>query len=145
MHRTLKAAGPDRFKIFFTHHPFLPPPDAPNTTLVGRARKALRRLEDAGVDLMLAGHLHKAYSGDIMTHHTKVERSILVAQASTATSTRLRNEPNAYNFITIDGSGENASVTFLVRSWEGARFTPGLLSRYVRRGPVGCSRSKIRD
>jgi 3',5'-cyclic AMP phosphodiesterase CpdA len=134
MHRTLKAAGPDRFKIFFTHHPFLPPPDAPKTTLVGRARKALRRLEDAGVDLMLAGHLHKAYSGDIMTHHTKVERSILVAQASTATSTRLRNEPNAYNFITIDGSGDNASVTFLVRSWEGARFTPGLLSRYVRSG-----------
>ncbi|EWY39174.1 3',5'-cyclic-nucleotide phosphodiesterase [Skermanella stibiiresistens SB22] len=133
MHRTLRDAGPERFKIFFTHHPFLPPPDAPETTLVGRARLALRRLEDAGVDLMLAGHLHKAYNGDIMSHHTKVARSILVAQASTATSTRLRNEPNAYNFITIDGHGDDATVTFLVRSWEGARFTPGLRSSYVKK------------
>src|SRR3712207_9507135 len=45
-----------------------------------------------------------------------------VAQASTATSTRLRNEPNAYNLITID----NPAIMFQVRSWEGARFTPGL-------------------
>ncbi|WP_158047294.1 metallophosphoesterase family protein [Skermanella pratensis] len=134
MQEVLHAAGPERFKIFFTHHPFLPPPDAPETRLVGRAREALRRLEEAGVDLMLAGHLHRAYSGDIMSHHTKIARSILVAQASTATSTRLRNEPNAYNFITIEGNGENARVTFLVRSWEGARFTPGLKSQYVKRG-----------
>jgi 3',5'-cyclic AMP phosphodiesterase CpdA len=124
----MTEAGPDRFKIVFTHHPFLPPPDAPETRLVGRATPALRALESAGVDLMLAGHLHKAYSGDIMTHHTKIARSILVAQASTATSTRLRNEPNAYNLITID----NPAIMFQVRSWEGARFTPGLESRYVK-------------
>ena len=59
---------------------------------------------------------------------------MMFSSITTATSTRLRDEPNAYNFITIDGSGEDASVTFLVRSWEGARFTPGLLSRYVRSG-----------
>ncbi|HSK42236.1 MAG TPA: metallophosphoesterase family protein [Arenibaculum sp.] len=121
---------PTRFRIVFTHHPFLPPPDAPGTRLVGRAVRALRFLERAGVDLMLAGHLHRAYSGDIMTHHTHVARSILVAQASTATSTRVRNEPNAYNLVTIDPP----SLAFEVRSWEGARFTGGLQSRYVKQG-----------
>lgn len=125
-----RTAGDDLFKIVFTHHPFLPPPDAPSTRLVGRAVRALRALEDAGVDLLLAGHLHRAYSGDIMTHHTHVQRSILVAQASTATSTRLREEPNAYNLITLD----RPDLSFEVRSWEGARFTGGLRSRYRKEG-----------
>lgn len=121
---------PTVFKILFTHHPFLPPPDALGTRLVGRARLALPALETCGVDLMLAGHLHRAYNGDIMSFHTQIARSILVAQASTATSTRLRNEANAYNLITVD----NPRVTFEVRSWEGAAFTRGLVSRYVRDG-----------
>lgn len=125
-----RTAGHGRFKIVFTHHPFLPPPDAPNTRLVGRARRALAAIEAAGVDLLLAGHLHRAYAGDIMGHHTHMERSILVAQASTATSTRLRREPNAYNLITIDPP----TLDIEIRSWEGARFTGGLTSRYEKRG-----------
>ncbi|WP_029008103.1 metallophosphoesterase family protein [Azospirillum halopraeferens] len=120
---------PHVFKVLFTHHPFLPPPDAPRTRLVGRHGPALSVLEDCGVDLLLAGHLHRAYSGDIMSFHTQVARSILVAQASTATSTRLRNEANAYNLITI----ARPHITFEVRAWEGAAFTPGLVSRYRRR------------
>lgn len=120
----------DRFRIVFAHHPFLPPPTAPETRLVGRAVPALKALEEAGVELLLAGHLHRAYTGDIMSHHTHVARSILVAQASTATSTRLRSEPNAYNLVTIDGP----SVSFEVRSWEGASFMPGLVTRYRRDG-----------
>ncbi|MGQ9371926.1 metallophosphoesterase family protein [Azospirillum sp. A39] len=121
---------PTVFKVLFTHHPFLPPPDAPETRLVGRHRLALTALENCGVDLLLAGHLHRAYSGDIMSFHTQVARSILVAQASTATSTRLRNEANAYNLITI----APPEIVFEVRSWEGAAFTGGLVSRYRRAG-----------
>ncbi|AWU93511.1 metallophosphoesterase family protein [Azospirillum ramasamyi] len=118
------------FKVLFTHHPFLPPPDMPKTQLVGRHKLALPALESCGVDLLLAGHLHKAYSGDIMSFHTQIARSILVAQASTATSTRLRNETNAYNLITVD----MPTVTFEVRSWEGAAFTGGLVSTYRKHG-----------
>jgi 3',5'-cyclic AMP phosphodiesterase CpdA len=120
----------DRFRIVFAHHPFLPPPTEPGTRLVGRAVPALKALEEAGVEMLLAGHLHRAYTGDIMSHHTHVARSILVAQASTATSTRLRSEPNAYNLITIDGP----AVSFEVRSWEGASFMPGLVTRFRRDG-----------
>ncbi len=118
------------FKVLFTHHPFLPPPDLPGTRLVGRHRLALPVLESCGVDLLLAGHLHKAYSGDIMSFHTQIARSILVAQASTATSTRLRNEANAYNLITV----AHPDVTFEVRSWEGAAFMGGLVSSYRKHG-----------
>lgn len=118
------------FKVLFTHHPFLPPPDAPKTRLVGRHKLVLPALETCGVDLLLAGHLHRAYSGDIMTFHTQVARSILVAQASTATSTRLRNEANAYNLIAIDPP----RVRFEVRSWEGAAFAAGLVSVWSKTG-----------
>jgi 3',5'-cyclic AMP phosphodiesterase CpdA len=126
----MRDVPPDRFRIVFAHHPFLPPPTAPGTRLVGRAVPALKALEEAGVEMLLAGHLHRAYTGDIMSHHTHVARSILVAQASTATSTRLRSEPNAYNLITIDGP----AVSFEVRSWEGASFMPGLVTRFRRDG-----------
>lgn len=118
------------FKVLFTHHPFLPPPDAPRTRLVSRHKLALPALEEAGVDLLLAGHLHKAYSGDLATFHTQVARSILVAQASTATSTRTRDEANAYNLITIDAP----RVTLEVRAWGGEGFVYAAASTYSRSG-----------
>lgn len=116
------------FRIVFAHHPFLPPPGAPATRLVGRAMPAAAALEAAGVDLLLAGHLHRAYTGDIASHHAHVERSILVAQASTATSTRIREEPQAWNLITVD----RPEVGIEVRTWEGAGFVRGLADRWRR-------------
>jgi len=119
------------FKIVVTHHPFLPPPDRPDQKLVGRSVKALAALEQAGVDLLLAGHLHRAYSGDAMGHHGQLTRSILVAQASTATSTRLRNEPNAWNLL----EAAPGRLCLKVRTWEGARFMPAQTLYWEKHGP----------
>jgi 3',5'-cyclic AMP phosphodiesterase CpdA len=118
------------FKILVTHHPFLPPADSPGTRLVGRARMALPILEACGVDLLLAGHLHRGYNGDLAAHHLEVERSILVGQAATSTSTRLRNEPNSYNLITIDPP----EVHFQEREWQGERFVAAEHTHWRREG-----------
>ncbi|CAK0766474.1 3',5'-cyclic AMP phosphodiesterase CpdA [Azospirillaceae bacterium] len=130
IHDVFDAAPSPLFKILVTHHPFLPPPDAPNTRLVGRSQMALTALERCGVDLVLSGHLHRSFSGDVAGHHAFVQRSILVAQAATATSTRLRRDPNGYNVISIAFD----EVTIEERAWNGCAFECDRITRYRREG-----------
>jgi 3',5'-cyclic AMP phosphodiesterase CpdA len=121
---------PERvFKVLVTHHPFVAPPGTRTGRVLGRGLPALQAAEASGVDLLLAGHLHVGFSGDVRAHYLSIRRSILVAQAGTATSLRLRGEPNTYNVITVDGP----ALALAVRGWDGARFAPLSSVRYVKR------------
>ncbi len=122
------AVPPDHFKVLVTHHPFIPPPEDSTLALVGRAGLAIHALDDCGVDLLLAGHLHLGYTGDARAYYLPIKRSILVAQAGTATSTRRRGEPNNYNVISID----LPTVTFELRGWDGGKFLPHSVTRYLQ-------------
>lgn len=119
---------PHLLRVLVTHHPFLPPPGMPRARLVGRVRMALPILEEAGVDLLLAGHTHRAYTGDMAAFHRGMGRSILVAQAATSTSTRLRDEANAYNRISVDAD----ALACEVRAWDGEAFRPARSGRHPR-------------
>jgi 3',5'-cyclic AMP phosphodiesterase CpdA len=116
------------FKVVVTHHQFIPPPGGKK--VVGRAGFALGALEACGVDLLLAGHLHRGYSGDVRSHHPLVRRSIVVVQAGTAISLRGRGEPNSYNFLTIDRD----RIEVVVRAWDGHRFAPSESYAYACHG-----------
>jgi 3',5'-cyclic AMP phosphodiesterase CpdA len=117
-----------QFKVLATHHPFVPPPDDPTPALVGRGRRAMDALDECGADLLLAGHLHRHYSADAKTHHVRIKRTILVAQAGTAISHRRRNEPNAYNLITLIPP----QVEIQVRAWTGKKFEPVTAVQYQK-------------
>ena len=124
----MSAAPPQLFKVLVTHHPFIPPPRRPDSDVLLRGSWALEQMEHCGIDLLLAGHLHLAYHDDVRSHYVAAPRSVLSIQAGTATSTRLRGEPNAYNWITIDRD----LVTVAVRAWNGQRFQESLVTRYNR-------------
>lgn len=119
----------DRFKVVVTHHPFIRHPGSPRAPLVGRAARALGRLEAGGVDLLLAGHLHHGFTGDIAHHHAAVTRSILVAQATTTTSSRTRLDENAYNYLSIDRD----RVSLVIRAWIDGRFRPLRSEQFARK------------
>lgn len=123
------AAGGRRVKIVVTHHPFIPPPGAAGIDLVGRAQRAMPVLDAANVDLLLAGHLHRGYAGDVRAHYPHARRAMVSAQAGTAISRRMRaGEANAYNLLTL----ERTHLTIAVRAWDGRAFSPLGEVRYAR-------------
>ncbi len=129
--RFFRQAGANRFKIVFAHHPFLPPPDQPRTYLVRNAPAALSVFEDAGVDMILGGHLHLAYSGDIASFHTHIRRPMRCIQGPTVTSSRLRDrEPNGFFHLCIE-AGRAETTTW---QWTGSGFEPRIAEN---RGTIG--------
>jgi predicted phosphodiesterase len=84
---------------------------------VGRHELALDAVEESGVDMLVAGHAHHATSqdaGDLVTR----AGGVLVVQAGTATSTRVREQEQRFNTIDIDDS----LVTVTVHGWTGDDF-----------------------
>lgn len=123
------AQAGTRVKVVVTHHPFLPPPGDVGIDLVGRAAKAMLVLDACNVDLLLAGHLHRGYAGDIRTHYPAARRAMIAVQAGTATSHRRRDgEANAYNLLTL----ERTHITIEVRAWNGVEFNSRHHSIYDR-------------
>ena len=126
--QTFAGAPPSLRKVLVTHHPFIPSPLRPKGDILVGAARTLEELEHCGVDLMLAGHLHLAYHDDVRVFHRSANHSVLSIQAGTATSTRRRAEPNAYNRISFEGEDVHISV----RSWNGTRFEQSAEKRYRR-------------
>ena len=123
------AAAPDSARrVLVTHHPFIPPPSRPDADMLRRSSATLADLEACRVDVLLAGHLHLAYHDDVRVFHRDAKQSILSIQAGTASSTRLRGEPNSYNLIALDGG----DVQINVRTWTGERFEQSVEKRYRR-------------
>ena len=123
MERILSKVPRHVFKVVVTHHPFIPPPGEEDAgiSLVGRAQRALEVIDRCGVDLLLSGHLHHGYTGDIRTYYPSTKRSIIVVQAGTAISHRIRREPNGYNVIRLQGR----RIEVQERRWKENSFTAG--------------------
>ncbi len=119
-------------RIVVTHHPLfaLPIGDGPELGhLMDDQENALEAIADAGVDLLLAGHNHRASVNDA-TQLVRGAGKALVIQAGTATSTRTRDELQSFNRIEIDETG----VRVTLQRWDGAKFVSGDSEYFERHG-----------
>lgn len=125
----LRDTTPGALRIVVAHHPLMQPEGSvlKPMRLVRRADMALRTFAELGVRLVLSGHFHLSYT---RSHGQAVAEAaptglakaaaapILVAQAGSAVSTRLRGAANGYNTIDIS----EGKITLAVREWDGSRW-----------------------
>jgi len=126
------ARARDGPRILVTHHPLFALPVGEGPAVgegIGRQEMALDAIADAGVDILLAGHNHRASTHSARDLATRAGPA-LVIQAGTATSTRLRDEAQSFNRIDIAGE----RVTLTVQSWNGTAFVSGDEQTYARDG-----------
>ena len=79
---------------------------------MGGARRALLAFAEAGIHLVLSGHVHRSYS----VRGLGAAGFPVIVQASTTTSVRLRGEANGYNRIEIEADG---LIRIEHRIWQG--------------------------
>lgn len=94
-------------RILVSHHHFAPPPDFEGAEAMPKAKRALDAFTEMRVDLILGGHLHRAYIGNSLDVYSGVDREhgIVIAQSGTSTSRRGRareREKNSFNMIRLD-------------------------------------------
>lgn len=88
--------NPLKTHVVVMHHP----PEHPHGSTkrpMRHAGKGVEAMRQAGADIVLSGHLHNAHVAPLTA-----APGILLVQAGTGLSTRLRNEPNTLNFLTIE-------------------------------------------
>ena len=95
----------DRFKVFVVHHQLHPTAIGPISPhpVARQAQKTLDAAAEAGVDLILCGHLHVSAIKPLSI--IPREHRIVIASAGTATSNRgrgLTGPVNFYNVVTVE-------------------------------------------
>lgn len=124
------ARAPAALRMIAVHHPVLPRHSARSAALV-------QALAASDVAVCLSGHLHVSSHGAPGAGEREglpaVELpGMLLLQAATATSQRLRGEPNGYYRLTVEGQ----SLHIEVMAWSGSRFERTAVASYRRQDGI---------
>lgn len=126
------GTAPGDARIVVAHHHFAPAPDYEGGQVMPRARRALDRFTALRVDLIMGGHLHRAYIGNSLDVYSGNDRThgIIIAQSGTTTSRRGRareREKNSFNLIRV--GDETIRITQYMFFDEVGGFAP--VSRHI--------------
>jgi 3',5'-cyclic AMP phosphodiesterase CpdA len=123
---TFSRTPPEAMRVLVTHHPLFALKVGNDAgRAIGRQELALDAIEEAGVDMLLAGHNHHASSQEASDLVTRAGGA-LVIQAGTATSTRVREQEQSFNVIDI----VRRTVAITVEAWKGGEFVAWDVQRY---------------
>jgi 3',5'-cyclic AMP phosphodiesterase CpdA len=101
----------DRLRVLAAHHPFWIPKQYRYRHVIGGRDMALGRLKRAGVDIILSGHIHLAY--------THVLDGLIISHAGTAISNRLEADyPNSFKIV----RGDRRKLSVETREWRNTCF-----------------------
>lgn len=130
--RALADAPPGLPRIVVAHHHFAPAPDYEGGQVMPHAKRAMSRFQELNIDLLLGGHLHRAYIGNSLDVYPGEDRDqgVIIVQSGTTTSRRGRareREKNSFNVLRI--SEDKIRVTHYMFFSELGGFAP--ISRHI--------------
>ncbi len=114
-----RAHGEAGFKALVVHHPFVVPEDLPGFRTIGNGDAMLEVLALHRVDAVLTGHLHRQFRTARRLPLEEDEHTVELLQVATATSSRHRDQPNAFAVIRT-GRGR---FEYSTEVWNGERFS----------------------
>lgn len=130
--RAFADAPENAIRVVVTHHHFAPAPDYEGGQVMPKAKRAIDVFTRLRVDLILGGHLHRAYIGNSLDLYPGFDREhgIIIVQSGTSTSRRGRvreREKNSVNVIRV--GDEVVRVTHFMYFDDASGFAP--ISRHV--------------
>ena len=132
-----KDVPEETMRIVVAHHHFAPPPDWEGADVMPQAKRALDAFTQMKVDMILGGHLHRAYIGNSLDVYAGADREhgIIIVQSGTSTSRRGRareREKNSLNVLRLDG--KTIRVTHYMYFDDVEDFVPTSRHVFFRRG-----------
>jgi 3',5'-cyclic AMP phosphodiesterase CpdA len=127
-----KAGAEGAIKILVAHHHFASAPDYERSSVMPGAQRAMDVFESCGVEIILGGHLHRAYVGNSLDVYPGKDRKhgIVIVQSGTTTSRRGRareREKNSFNWIRI--TEDSIRITHYMYFDDAGGFAP--FSRHI--------------
>lgn len=134
--RAFGEADPGDTRILVAHHHMAPAPDYEDDTTMPRSRWILDRCNEMGVELILGGHLHRAYIGNSLDVYPGKARAygIVIVQSGTTTSHRGRAREEAKNSFNVIRITEHfLEITHYMYFGGQRRFAPFSTHTFPRR------------
>ena len=134
--RVFQEADPADARIVVAHHHFAPAPDYEGDTAMPGAREVLDALNRMEVELILGGHLHRAYIGNSLDVYPGADREhgIVIVQSGTTSSRRGRAREQAKNsFNVVRLAHDHLEITHFMHFEDRGGFAPVSMHAFPRR------------
>lgn len=129
------ASPPGDLKALVAHHHLAPAPDYEGDTPLPGGKKIIEALEAMGVELVMGGHLHRAFIGNSLDVHPGADpdRGIVIVQCGTTSSHRGRaRERTKTSFNLIRVRDDRLEVVHQMEFAETEGFAPHSIHAFPR-------------
>lgn len=125
--KAFAGVSDDKVRIIVAHHQFAPGHDRVFNLSMPGTQRAIDSFVEQKVEMILGGHLHRAYIGNSLDffpgHHR--DRGVIIVQCGTTTSARGKGrERNENTFNLIEADSQTLKVTHYLYFEEAGRFAP---------------------